>query len=107
LLALGFLVATATVAPVAAQVSDERQELNLRTFDRAWSIVDQGYWDPEFNGVDWQALGDELRPRAAEAPSDARLRDVLEDMIGRLGQSHFGIIPGASSRLDDAAGGRR
>jgi carboxyl-terminal processing protease len=43
--------------------------------------------------VDWLALKDELRPRAAAATSTAALRAVLEDMVGRLGQSHFAVIP--------------
>jgi len=96
-LLLGLFGAASAVAG-PAEVSAERRELNLRTFDRAWSIVDQNYWDPEFHGVDWQALRAELRPLAAEAPDDASLRGILEDMIGRLGQSHFGVIPGRGSR---------
>jgi carboxyl-terminal processing protease len=113
-LACAFGAAVApTVAPAlapAAEVSADRRALNLETFDRAWSIIDRGYWDAGFHGVDWKALGEELRPRAAEATSDARLREVLEDMIGRLGQSHFGIIPGRSegpgeeSQGSDASG---
>ena len=96
------LAAAATAAVSAAgEVTPERRELNLRTFDRTWSIVDENYWDPEFHGVDWQAVREELRPGAAEAPDDARLRGILEDMVGRLGQSHFGIIPGRPSRRAD------
>ncbi|HVS13181.1 MAG TPA: S41 family peptidase [Thermoanaerobaculia bacterium] len=91
-------VVVAGLAVAAAEVPPERRQLNLDTFDRAWSIVDEGYWDPTFHGVDWNALREELRPRAAAAADDGRLRDVLEDMVSRLGQSHFGIIPGSVSR---------
>jgi carboxyl-terminal processing protease len=67
--------------------------LGLETFDRAWQIVYQTHFDTTFNGVDWLALKDELRPRAAAATSTATLRAVISDMVGRLGQSHFALIP--------------
>ncbi len=73
---------------------------NLETFDRAWSLVDQRYWDPDFGGVDWPAIKDELRPLARAAESDAALRRVMQSMIERLGQSHFAIIPASA---DDGA----
>lgn len=63
------------------------------TFDSAWGIIARTYWDTTFNGVDWQGARNELRPRAAAARSTPALREVLEDMLGRLGQSHFAIIP--------------
>jgi carboxyl-terminal processing protease len=50
-----------------------------------------------------------MRPRAAEAASAAELRDVLNEMLGRLGQSHFAVLPsGLLETLrgeDDDAGG--
>ena len=45
------------------------------------------------NGVDWPAVKAELGPRAARAQTDGELRDVIRDMLGRLGLSHFAIIP--------------
>jgi carboxyl-terminal processing protease len=67
--------------------------LGLETFDRAWRIVYETHFDTTFNGVDWLALRDELRPRAAAATSTEALRAVINDMVGRLGQSHFALIP--------------
>jgi carboxyl-terminal processing protease len=67
--------------------------LATETFDAAWSIIHETHFDPEFNGVDWLALRDELSPRAASAESVEELRDVIEEMITRLGQSHFALIP--------------
>jgi len=65
----------------------------LATFDRAWQIVYDTHFDTTFNGVDWLALRDELRPRAERAASTAALRAVIEDMLERLQQSHFSLIP--------------
>ena len=102
--ALILLLATPSLAPrVSAQASaDPCQEtesgaraaaLRLATFDTAWHRIHVTHFDTTFNGVDWRALRDELRPRAAAARCTAELRAVIADMLGRLGQSHFALIP--------------
>jgi carboxyl-terminal processing protease len=65
----------------------------LATFDAAWRIVYETHFDTTFNGVDWLALRDELRPRAEAATTRAAVRAVIDDMLGQLGQSHFALIP--------------
>ena len=70
------------------------QAEQLSSFDYAWTRVRDTYPDPDFHGLDWSAIGDELRPRAAAARDAAELRPVLEDLFSRLGDSHFGVIPG-------------
>lgn len=69
------------------------REAALETFDTAWSRIHTRHFDPEFGGVDWHAVRDELRPRAAEAETLAELRSVLTSMLDRLTESHFGLIP--------------
>lgn len=67
--------------------------LALATFDSAWAIIYRTHFDTTFNGVDWFALKEELRPRARSARAVPELRATLEEMVERLGQSHFAIIP--------------
>jgi carboxyl-terminal processing protease len=43
--------------------------------------------------VDWEAVRAELRPKIERAESMGEAREVITEMIDRLGQSHFGIIP--------------
>ena len=88
--ARGFRAAVSVDAVAAEPIS---AELALETFDAAWSTIDETHFDPEFNGVDWSALREELRPRAARARTTEELRAVLDDMLERLGQSHFAVIP--------------
>lgn len=82
-------------APAAASSSraDEPADQPLATFDTAWNIIRRTHWDTTYNGVDWVALRDELRPRAAAATTRGELRNVLSTMVSRLRQSHFSIIP--------------
>ena len=81
----------------AASAAADRTAVNLDTFDRAWTLIADTHWDPELGGLDWKAVRDELRPRAAAARSDRELREVIEEMLGRLGQSHFALLPGAAA----------
>ena len=91
------LAGLATLA-VAAQAP-----LAVETFDMAWTVVRDKHFDKTLNGVDWTAVRDELRPKASAARNTGELRGVLRDMLGRLGQSHFAIIP--ASATGAAAGG--
>ena len=63
------------------------------TFDAAWRIIRDSHFDPKMNGLDWQAVRTELGPRAASARNDAELREVIREMLGRLGLSLFALIP--------------
>jgi carboxyl-terminal processing protease len=62
-------------------------------FDTAWTIIRRTHWDTTYNGVNWTAVRDELRPKAAAARTRGELRQVLGSMVARLKQSHFSIIP--------------
>lgn len=73
----------------------------LVTFDSAWTIIARTHWDTTYNGVNWRAVRDELRPKAAAAQTTGQLRAVLSDMVSRLNQSHFSIIP---REVADASG---
>jgi len=81
--------------------------LAAATFDSAWAVIHRTHFDTTFNGVDWPGLRDELRPRAAAARTQDELRAVIGEMLGRLRQSHFGVIPAeqAAERKASADGG--
>ncbi len=81
------------VAPTNASLAASTVVDPLVTFDSAWLIIARSHWDTTYNGVNWRALRDTLRPRAAAAKTTGELRTVLSEMIGRLKQSHFSIIP--------------
>lgn len=65
----------------------------LQSFDAAWRIVNTTYYDPRFNGVDWEAVRRELRPRAEAATTSDEVRAIIREMIGRLRDSHFILLP--------------
>lgn len=65
----------------------------LVVFDSAWSLINRSHYDSTFNGVNWAAVREELRPRAAQAATVASLRALIQEMASRLGESHYGLIP--------------
>ncbi|HEY6058050.1 MAG TPA: S41 family peptidase [Candidatus Limnocylindrales bacterium] len=66
----------------------------LATFDTAWQTVNDKYWDPTFGGKDWQAIGDEYRPKLATVQDDATFwLEVLNPMLFELGVSHLVALP--------------
>ena len=77
----------------AAAVASAQAPQGVETFDAAWTLIRDSHFDKSMNGVDWNAVRAELRPRAQAAATSAELRRVVRDMIGRLGLSHFAIIP--------------
>ncbi len=98
------LIAAALLLPAPARAQAPQ---GVETFDAAWTIVRDTHFDKTMNGVDWNAVRDQLRPRAAAARNAGELRAVLQDMLGRLGQSHFAIIPFSPDSPSGAAGDLR
>lgn len=80
-------------------------DLELATFDKAWRLVYETHFDTTFNGVNWRALGDSLRPRALGAPRDT-VRALIRTMLSRLGQSHFSLITADAADEDPASSTR-
>jgi carboxyl-terminal processing protease len=87
------LVALAVLSIAASSQALPQLDRGLETFDQAWQIIAETHFDPGFNGVDWNAVREELRPRAATASSKGELRSVIKEMLARLDQSHFALWP--------------
>jgi carboxyl-terminal processing protease len=68
-------------------------DLGVASFEQVWTTVRDKHWDPALGGLDWNKVHDELRPRIESATTMAEARVVMDDMLDRLGQSHFGIWP--------------
>jgi carboxyl-terminal processing protease len=92
-LLLAALVATPAIARQAPAAA--------ATFDAVWTIVRDTRFDPAFNLAQWDEVRAELRPKAVEAKTPGELRAVLKDMLGRIGLSHFVVIPASPDSAAD------
>jgi carboxyl-terminal processing protease len=97
----GAVPAPAQPPPAARSVT---ADVALLTFDSAWSRIAHTHYDTAWAGVDWPAVRDELRPRAASARTIGELRAVIVRMLERLGESHFVLIPAEAAEAADALG---
>ena len=63
---------------------------NWRTsaFEYVWNTVNEKYYDPALNGVDWQAARIRHQDRILNAVSDDDYWDALDRMTGELKDSH-------------------
>lgn len=82
-------------APASGEdrLTPEQQRLNIESFEHVWTTVRDKHWDPKLGGLDWQAVHDELRPQLENATTMERARTVMGDMLSRLKQTHFDIVP--------------
>lgn len=66
----------------------------IEDFDRAWQLVNDGHWDPEYlEQIGWAEIRETYRAKALEAESLNGVRAVIMEMLTELGQSHFSLIP--------------
>ncbi len=92
-LSLTATAAPAQTVPPVASATPAVPVTPLDTFDAAWRVLRENYVAQLASGVDWDALRAELRPRAERAASEADVRAVVREMLDRVGQSHFAILP--------------
>ena len=96
--ASGYSVHAWGTSPQARAVGDTGSRgldstLAVATFDSAWRTVGASLSGRGVTSIDWAAVRRELRPRAAMASTDSSLRAVIDDMLRRIGESHFAILP--------------
>jgi carboxyl-terminal processing protease len=91
-------------APLVFGLTPSERQLNIDSFEKVWTTVRDKHWQPKPAGLDWQAVHDELRPAIEKADSMDAARAVLNDLLGRLHQTHFAIVP--AELYSDLDGGR-
>jgi tricorn protease len=81
------------VHPVAvnAEMDVDFAREKMEVFNQAWSYLRDGFYDPNFNGIDWQAVRMEYAPRIAGSRTPDEMRRILSLMVGELNASHSGV----------------
>jgi len=80
-----------TPLPFRASMVINREEEQKQVFDEAWSALNQGFYDPEFHGDDFQALREKYRPWTLAASTSQDFRYMFNWMLGQLNASHMGL----------------
>jgi carboxyl-terminal processing protease len=66
-------------------------KIKLKIFDQAWIKVNEHYFDPNFNGVNWARMKEIYRPQAKQAENIDALLDVINRMLAELKTSHLHV----------------
>jgi carboxyl-terminal processing protease len=87
------VLGTALIGHAETPLTANQRQRNIDSFEYVWRTVRDKHWQANPSGLDWQAVHDELRPTIEKASTMEATRAVLNDMLGRLHQTHFAIIP--------------
>src|SRR5215471_17335417 len=95
-LRLGVFAAAAVFVAAAADrytLTPGERQLNVNSFEYVWKTIHDKHWDPKLGGLNWQALRDEMLPKVERAATMEKAREIMNSLLERLKQSHFGIFP--------------
>ncbi len=65
--------------------------LNRALFNQGWWIIKEGFYDPGFHGVDWNAMYRKYKDWAERVRTPTEFEMVFSMMLGELNASHLGI----------------
>src|SRR6266853_5450338 len=87
------MIRSVLITILASAAAYGQTSLDLDSFEKVWTTVRDKHWQAKPGGQDWNAIHEEFRPRAEHAASTDEMRVVMRDMLARLGQTHFAIVP--------------
>ncbi len=64
------------------------QKAQAAVFDQVWETINENFFDPKFNGVDWRSLRQKYESSARQAPSQEAFATVVNNMLAELQTSH-------------------
>jgi carboxyl-terminal processing protease len=82
---LSFLLLLLLTSLASAQIS---QSERLKILDKVWNTIYKKYYDPHFNGVNWNEIRKIYRPHIEAAKDDAEVYAIIKQMVGDLRDIH-------------------
>jgi len=92
--------------PFAASMTVHHDEERRQIFAEVGRALNQGFYDPNFHGDDWQSLLAEYRPWAMEASTTEDFQYVVNLLLGELNASHMGYGAGDRAETQNERTGR-
>ena len=85
--------------PIKAQANIDHQAIRYQVFNQGWEVINQGFYDPKFHGVNWEDMKDKYQPIALNASTDDDFRAIFNWMLGEVNASHMGLYgPGGARK---------
>ena len=77
--------------PFQTKLAINHRKQREQIFEEAWRTLNNGFYDPDFHGQNWQEIHDHYKPWALHTSSDRDFQDVMNMMLGELNASHMGF----------------
>lgn len=84
--------------PISLKVSSAKNAQFNSTLNQVWQEVNENFFDPKFNGINWNAKKEEYKNRVTSAQSIEEASIVINQMLSELNTSHTRFL----SKLEPA-----
>lgn len=81
-------VAAEVCTPSQASTELLSEKIRVEVFEKVWKAVNDKYYDPSFNGVDWNAVHERYRPLIGGVKTDEEFYALLNRMLSELKDAH-------------------
>ena len=79
---------------ISAKMDVDYKEESNQIFDEAWKAINDGFYDPNFHGQDWEALKKVYKPLALKASTRIDFQNIFNWLLGQINASHMGFRSG-------------
>lgn len=79
---------------VTAKMDIDYFEESNQIFEEAWKAINDGFYDPNFHGQDWELLKKKYKPLAIKASTRTDFQNIFNWMLGQVNASHMGFSVG-------------
>jgi len=76
---------------VSAEMDVDFAREKMEVFTQAWTYLRNIFFDPNFNGVDWNRIREEYEPLVAGSRTPDEMGQLMNLMVGELNASHLGF----------------
>jgi carboxyl-terminal processing protease len=87
--------------PITDEALSMPEDFRIALFNGVWEGIRDLYVDPETNGLDWEAIGDEYAPLVIATDNAHEVYQLLDEMVGLLEDPFTGYF--APEELGDPA----
>ncbi len=81
--------------PFTARMDVDYKAESNQIFEEAWKAINDGFYDPDFHGQNWNALKKTYKPLAMKASTRGDFQNIFNWMLGQINASHMGLRGGA------------
>jgi len=76
---------------VKAEMNINYPEELEQIFEEGWTIIEEGFYDPNYHGNNWKELKKKYKDYAMKASTKHDFRDMFNLMLGQINASHMGL----------------